>query len=368
MKIELTEITVRDLAEGYEDNDEEGGVIGFGGKLDIRPPHQREFVYGDKERNAVIDSLTNNFPLGVMYWAVKDNGDFEIIDGQQRTVSISQYINGDFSFRNDIADSMRYFNNLQDDEKEKFLDYKLTVYLCSGSNSEKLQWFKTINIAGAELTDQELRNAVYSGSWVSDAKRYFSKSGCPAYNIGSDYLKGRPIRQEYLETTIDWISEGDIDTYMGKHQLDQNADILWEYFKDVISWVEDTFTTKRNIMKGVDWGVLYNQFKDEVQNTQAIEEETARLVRDEYISKQSGIYPYILTRNEKYLSIRSFPSSIKLRVYEKQKGICPICGKHFALNEMHADHIKPGHKGGKTIEENCQMLCRDDNLKKSGKI
>jgi len=367
MKIKLTEITVRDLTEGYEDNDEEGGVIGFSGKLDIRPPHQREFVYGDKERDAVIDSLTNNFPLGVMYWAVKDNGDFEIIDGQQRTVSISQYINGDFSFRNDFADDMRYFDNLQDDEKEKFLDYKLTVYLCSGSNSDKLQWFKTINIAGKPLTDQELKNAVFSGTWVSDAKRYFSKNGCAAYQIGKDYLKGNAIRQEYLETVINWISEGDIDRYMGKHQPDKDAIPLWEYFQDVISWVEATFTTKRKIMKGVDWGTLYNQFKDKVQNAQKIEEETVRLLLDDDISKQSGIYPYILTRKEKYLSIRAFTDPIKLRVYTKQNGICPICGKHFALNKMHADHITPWHDGGKTTEENCQMLCRDDNLKKSGK-
>ena len=169
MEIELKEITVRELADGYEDN-AENGVKGFGGKLDIRPPYQREFIYKDKQRDAVIDTLTRDFPLNVMYWAVRDDGDFEVIDGQQRTISVCQYVEGDFAFNN------KYFHNLQDDEKKQILDYKLMVYLCSGTDSEKLEWFKIINIAGEKLTDQELRNAVYSGSWVSDAKRYFSKN------------------------------------------------------------------------------------------------------------------------------------------------------------------------------------------------
>jgi hypothetical protein len=193
MNIELKEITVRELTEGYQDN-EENGVVGFGGKLDIRPPYQREFIYKDKQRDAVIDTITKNFPLNVMYWAVRQDGNFEVIDGQQRTISISQYIEGDFAFKN------RYFHNLQKDEQAKILDYKLMIYLCSGTDSEKLEWFETINIAGEKLYPQELRNAVFSGSWVSDAKRYFSKNGCPAYGIGSDYLSGIPIRQDYLET------------------------------------------------------------------------------------------------------------------------------------------------------------------------
>ncbi|MCK5538618.1 MAG: DUF262 domain-containing protein, partial [Bacteroidales bacterium] len=193
MKIELKEITVRELTNGYEDN-EEAGVVGFNGKLDIRPPYQREFIYKDKQRDAVIDTITKEFPLNVMYWAVREDGNFEVIDGQQRTISICQYVNGDFAYM------FRYFHNLSNDEQEQILDYKLMVYVCSGTDSEKLQWFKTINIAGEKLTEQELRNAVYAGSWVSDAKRYFSKSTCPAYGIGGDYLNGSAIRQEYLET------------------------------------------------------------------------------------------------------------------------------------------------------------------------
>ncbi len=360
MKIELKEITVRELTEDYQDNEDQG-VLGYGGKLDIRPPYQREFIYKDKQRDAVIHTLTKNFPLNVMYWAVREDGSYEVIDGQQRTISISQFVEGDFAFQN------RYFHNLQEDEKEQILNYKLTVYLCSGTDSEKLEWFKTINIAGEKLTEQELRNAVYSGTWVSDAKRYFSKNGCAAYGIGSDYLNGSPIRQDYLETAIKWISEGNIEAYMSKHQHDPNAIALWMYFQSVITWVSATFTKKRKYMKGVDWGSLYNAYKDEIFDAAKIEAEVAALIADDDVTKKSGIYPFILTRKEKYLSIRAFSDSMKQKVYEKQHGVCIECGEKFELNEMEADHITPWHEGGKTNEENCQMLCKEDNRRKSGK-
>lgn len=361
MNIELKEITIRELSNDYEDN-AENGVTGYGGKLDIRPPYQREFIYKDKQRDAVIDTIINDYPLNVMYWAVREDGTFEVIDGQQRTISICQYINGDF------ANMFRYFHNLQKDEQEQILNYKLMVYVCSGSESEKLEWFKTINIAGEKLTLQELRNAVYTGSWVADAKRYFSKSGCPASQIGSDYLTGSPIRQEYFETAINWISKGNIEIYMSKHQHDPNATALWMYFQSVITWVDATFTNKRKkFMKGIEWGILYNQFKDEVYDTKAIEAETAKLIADDDVEKKSGIYAYILTRDEKHLGIRTFSDSVKQKVYEKQKGICTKCGVKFDITEMEGDHIKPWHEGGKTVEANCQMLCKDDNRRKSGK-
>ena len=361
MKIELKEITVRELTNGYEDN-EEAGVVGYDGKLDIRPPYQREFIYKNKQRDAVIDTVTKDFPLNILYWAVREDGNYEVIDGQQRTISISQYVDGEFSFNG------RYFHNLQKDEQEQILDYKLMVYLCSGTDSEKLEWFKIINIAGEKLTEQELRNAVYSGSWVSDVKRYFSKNSCPAYNIGSNYLTGTAIRQDYLQTAIKWISNDNIEQYMAEHQHDKNALALWQYFQSVITWIEGTFTNKRTkFMKGVAWGTLYNEFKDEVFDTKAIEEEIKKLILDDDVSKKSGIYPYILTRKEKYLSIRAFTDATKQKVYEKQKGICVICKEHFELNEMEADHITPWHEGGKTNEENCQMLCRECNRRKSGK-
>ncbi|MBN8569773.1 MAG: DUF262 domain-containing protein [Ignavibacteria bacterium] len=360
MKIELKEITIRQLAEGYIDNAEEG-VVGYSGKLDIRPPYQREFVYKDKQRDAVIDTVKKNFPLNVMYWAVQDDGNYEVIDGQQRTISICQFVHSKFSYLS------LYFHNLQSDEQEKILDYKLMVYLCSGTDSEKLQWFKTINIAGVELTQQELRNAVYSGPWVTNAKRYFSKTGCPAYQIGHKYVNGKVNRQEFLETAISWISKGNIKDYMATHQYQPDASELWEYFENVIKWIESTFTHYRDIMKGVDWGSLYDKYKDENFDTQAIEEETRKLIDDEDVTKYSGIYPYILTRNEKYLSIRSFTKSMKRKVYERQNGKCVICGNEFDITQMEADHITPWHEGGKTSLENCQLLCKEDNRRKSGK-
>lgn len=365
MNIELKEITIRELSENFEDN-AENGVVGFGGKLDIRPPYQREFIYKDKQRDAVINTITKNFPLNVMYWAVREDGTFEVIDGQQRTISICQYVNGDFAYQN------RYFHNLKNDEKEQILNYKLMVYVCSGTESEKLEWFETINIAGEKLTAQELRNAVFTGSWVSDAKRYFSKTGCVAFNIGSDYLNGSPIRQEYLETAIGWINNDDsndgIKLYMAKHQHDQNATALWMYFQSVITWVDATFTNKRKkFMKGIAWGLLYNKYKDVVYDTKAIEVETAKLIADDDVEKKSGIYAYILTRDERYLGIRTFSDSVKQKVYEKQGRKCIVCKKEFDISEMEGDHITPWHENGKTIEENCQMLCKDDNRRKSGK-
>ena len=361
MNIELKEITIQELSANFQDN-AENGVIGFGGKLDIRPPYQREFIYKDKQRDAVINTIIKNFPLNVMYWAVRENGTFEVIDGQQRTISMCQYVDGEFAYQN------RYFHNLKADEKQQILDYKLMVYVCSGSESEKLEWFETINIAGEKLTEQELRNAVYTGSWVSDAKRYFSKTGCVAFNIGSDYLNGSPIRQEYFETAISWISEDKIESYMATHQHDPNATALWLYFQSVITWVNATFTNKRKkFMKGIAWGLLYNKYKDVVYDTKAIEEETAKLIADDDVEKKSGIYAYILTRDEKYLGIRTFSDSVKQKVYEKQGRKCIICKKVFDISEMEGDHITPWHENGKTIEENCQMLCKDDNRRKSGK-
>ena len=246
------------------------------------------------------------------------------------------------------------------------------IYFCSGNDSEKLEWFKTINIAGEKLTDQELRNAVYHGPWVSDAKRYFSKTGCPAYGIASDYMSGSPIRQEYLETAIDWISGGEIKEYMSKHQHEPNTNELWLYFQSVINWVKATFPNYRREMKGVAFGPLYNKFKDKPQDSKKLEKEIAKLMQDDDVTKKPGIYEYVLTRNEKFLNIRAFTPNQKREAYERQKGICvakkAVCGnKHFEIEEMEADHITPWHEGGKTTAENCKMLCKQDNRTKSGK-
>lgn len=360
MKIELHSVKVREVAEGYEDN-AEAGVKGYSGKLDIRPKYQREFVYDEGKRNAVIDTINKGFPLNVMYWVKNEDGTFEVLDGQQRTISFCQYINGDFSLDN------KAFHNLTETEKDKILDYELMVYFCEGNDKEKLDWFKVINIAGEKLTDQELRNAVYTGPWLSDAKLKFSKSGCAAFLLAEKYVNGSPIRQEILETALKWINKGNPEGYMSAHQHDPNANELWTYFRNVIEWAKDTFTTYRSQMRGIDWGFLYDNFHTKTLDTNKLEEEIAELMMDEDVTNKKGIYSYVLTRDERYLNIRAFSENQKREAYERQNGICANCGVHFEIDEMEADHITPWHLGGKTTSENCQMLCRDCNRRKSGK-
>jgi Protein of unknown function DUF262/HNH endonuclease len=342
---------------------EEAGVTGYSGKLNIRPAYQREFVYKDKQRDAVIDTVRKGFPLNTMYWAVADAG-YELMDGQQRTISICQYVNGDYSVM--IDGNPFGFANLPKERKQEILDYELSVYVCEGTDQEKLDWFRIINIAGEKLTDQELRNAIYTGPWLAEAKKWFSKTGAPATAIGSKLLNGTPIRQDYLETALDWLSEGKIESYMATHQHNQNANELWTYFQNVINWVELTFPKYRKEMKGVAWGPLYNRFKDVAQDTVKLESEIARLMQDEDVTKKSGIFDYVLSGNERALSIRAFTDKMKREAYEKQNGICPVCTKHFELEDMEADHTTPWSKGGPTIAANCRMLCKDDNRKKSG--
>lgn len=362
MKIDLQEITVREVSAGYLDSNEEG-VVAYSGKLDVRPKYQREFVYDVDKRDAVIDTIRKSFPLNVMYWVVNDQGMFEVLDGQQRTISFCQYINGDFSV--DVDGHPMAFHNLTQVQQDQILDYKLMVYLCEGNEKEKLDWFRIINIAGEKLTDQELRNAVYTGPWLSSAKSVFSKTNCPAYLLSNKYVSGKPLRQELLQTALKWLSHGDIETYMSVHQHDQNANELWIYFHGVINWVSLTFTTYRSEMKGVDWGPLYDRYKDDLLDTVALEAEIRTLMIDDDVSSRKGIYPYVLTRNERYLSLRAFSDRDKRSAYETQNGLCKKCNKPFSLEEMEADHITPWAKGGRTVAANCQMLCRDCNRRKS---
>lgn len=362
MQIQLKEITVREVSEGYKDS-AENGVVGYGGKLNIRPAFQREFIYNEKERNAVIDTVIKGFPLNVMYWCDNGSGEYELLDGQQRTISLCQYVNGDFSINN------RAFHNLTDTEKQQILDYKLMVYVCKGNDKEKLDWFMTINIAGEELTAQELRNAIYTGEWLTDAKKYFSKNGCPAYNIGSKLLSGALNRQDYLQTAIEWLAltEGkSIEGYMSEHQHDSSATPLWIYFQNVISWVNAIFPKYRKEMKGIKWGKLYHLYKDKNLDPAALELRIKALMIDDDVTNKKGIYEYLLSEDEKYLNIRAFSPAMKSAAYERQGGICPLCGKHFDIEGMEGDHIDPWHEGGKTSAENCQMLCKSCNRRKSG--
>ncbi len=363
MKIDLNRMTIREVMADYSDTGEEG-VTAYGGRLDIRPKYQREFVYKDKQREEVIRTVRNGFPLNVMYWMKNDQGMFEVLDGQQRTISIGQYLAGDYSI------DSRFFHNLTNDERDQILDYELMIYHCEGTDRERLDWFRIINIAGEKLTDQELLNAVYTGPWLSDAKLKFSKTNCAAYLLGNDggaLLNGSPIRQDYLETALKWINDGQVADYMSRHQHDENANELWHYFQDVIRWVRSTFTTYRKEMKGLAWGPLYNEFRKAKLSPTAIESEVQFLMMDEDVTKKAGIYPYVLTRQEKYLNIRAFTPQMKREAYERQKGVCSACGKRFDLAKMEADHITPWVEGGRTSAENCQMLCIDDNRRKGSR-
>ena len=243
-------------------------------------------------------------------------------------------------------------------------------YFCEGTDKERLDWFRTINIAGEKLTEQELRNAVYTGPWLTDAKRYFSKTGCAAYNLGNDYIKGVCIRQEFLETVLKWISDKDdetIEDYMAKHQHDKNANELWLYFSSVINWVKTIFPKYRTEMKGIEGGILYNKYHKNEYDATELETQIKELMQDEDITKKSGIYEYLLGGEEKHLSIRKFSDKMKREAYERQNGICPKCEEHFDIDEMEGDHILPWSKGGPTTSDNCQMLCKKCNATKSNK-
>ena len=377
MTIQLVHIKIRDLFNGYHDNGLDG-VVAYGGKLDVRPAYQREFVYKPEQQQAVIDTVSKGYPLNVMYWADQGDGHYELIDGQQRTLSICTFLNNDFSCKGlfSIPQSLQ-FGSLTKDQQDKLLDYELTVYICDGNPSEKLEWFKTINIAGEELTDQELRNAVYAGPWVSDAKRYFSKTGCAAYGLGSKYLKGTAIRQDYLESVIYWYGDQampklDIEECMMKYQHDPKAQDLWDYFQRVIEWVESLFPTYRKEMKGLLWGIYYNRYHKNTYDPIALEQEITTLMADEDVTKKNGIYKYVLEKaigndDPSVLGIRAFSDSQKRTAYEQQGGVCPHCGKKYEYEEMEGDHITPWSKGGKTELANLQMLCQACNRRKSNK-
>lgn len=370
MKVEPKEITVGEVCAGYSNKAEEG-VVGFGGKLNIRPKYQREFVYKDQQRDAVIQTVVQGFPLNVMYWAVNSDGSFEVLDGQQRTLSLCDYVTNEFSI--DLPGKTRkFFHNMVEEEQRLILDYKLLIYFCEGTETEKLDWFEIINIAGEKLTTQELRNAVYTGPWLIDAKRYFSRTNGAAHQIAKNFMDKTAIRQEYLETALSWISDGRIEDYMAVNQHKPNALNLWTHFQSVLTWANALFGGNlRREMKSVRWNELFTRFRDQEFNPVALEAEVTRLMEDDEVTGKAGIYFYVLSREEKHLNIRSFSPSQRREAYERQKGTCPVCVKAgsvnavYTIDKMEADHIIPWSKGGKTNAANCKMLCQAHNREKS---
>ena len=377
MNITMIKLPVRDLIAGYSENDKTSRVIAWGGKLDVRPEYQREYVYDAGKRDSVINTILNDFPLNIMYFVDRKDGTYEVMDGQQRIISICRYATNKFSVKIPAANggvNNINFPNLFDEYAKRFLDYELQVYICDGTEKEKLDWFQVINIAGEKLEDQEIRNALYHGKWLTDAKSAFSRRNCAANKNYGKYMAGDYIRQKFLETAFKWHADYEgitgkdaIVAYMQKHRHDDNANALWKYFEDVFAWVEKTFGKYDKLMKGVKWGFLYNKHKDDVLDSEEIQARLKELLADKEIGKRSGIYEYLLTGDEKVLSLRTFDADERAVVYHKQNGLCAICKKPFDIKDMHADHIKPWSKGGKTVLENCQMLCVTCNLKKSNK-
>lgn len=380
MEIKKTAITIRELTEGYvneSETDIEQGVYAYGGKLCVRPAFQRMFVYKKEQENAVIDTALKGFPLNIMYWVDNGDGTYDCLDGQQRTISLCNFVDGISSFNapwlNDNKKTyLHTLERINPDLAEQFLNYELEVYICKGTKAEQMEWFRTINIAGEELYPQELRNASYVSKWLTDAKRYFSKASvsakCPAERIGGEYTNKNANRQEILAQAISWFigseKDEDICQYMEEHINDNDASELWNYFNDVINWVQELFPgTYDKGMASVKWGVLYNDYKNEAFDPDEICEKFDELI--EYkASKEldisvAKICEYCITRDEKLLKHREFNNAQKTTLYNRQKGICPICGEHHLKADMQAHHKVPWYKGGLTELDNGVMICKN---------
>ena len=381
MEIKKCAITVRELCEGYvneSETDIEQGVYAYNGKLCVRPAFQRSFVYKPAQENAVIDTALKGFPLNIMYWVDNGNGTYDCLDGQQRTISLCNFVDGVSSFNAPwIFDNKKlYMHTLErvnPDLAEDFLNYELEVYICKGTKAEQMEWFRTINIAGEELYPQELRNASYVSKWLTDAKRYFSKANgstaakCPAERIGGQYTNKNANRQEILAQVIGWkvgsTEDADICQYMEDHINDPDASDLWNYFNDVINWINEVFPgTYDKGMASVNWGYLYNNFADEDLDPDEISAKFDELI-DFKASKEldvsvAKIVEYCITRDEKLLKHRQFSEAQRTALYNRQKGICPDCGQHYLKADMHAHHVVPWYNGGMTDLSNGVMLCK----------
>ena len=371
MKIEPLDITIEDLCDGFTEVDDDGmdGVRGYGGKLDIRPPFQREFVYDKPQRDAVVRSVQRGYPLNAMYWVKHDGGGYEMLDGQQRTLSICKYVDKQFSVTDDNGNA-HTFSSLSPRDQRTILDYRLMIFICEGDRKETLDWFRVINLAGMVLTQQEMRNAIYNGPWVYNAKKRFSRQNCPGQKLGGKYVNAKVKRQELLEVAIEWQcgSKSRIEEFMARHIHDDSAQELFDHFERVINWTKTTFPTHRGtIMKQVNWGRLHAAHKDKDINPDHFDQRVSELLQDSDVTNQKGIFEYLLTEDERHLSIRLFDQNMKRRAYEKQKQKCADCTKKFDFEEMEGDHIVPWSVGGHTTEDNLQMLCKECNGRKRDK-
>lgn len=381
-----TDITVKDICEGFVYNELEGkGLFGLSGKLTIQPEYQRNYIYADGKKDvAVIDSLLKGYPLGLIYFVKVSDDEFEILDGQQRITSFGRYVTNKFAFKDE--DGMeQYFDGIAADKKTKILETKLTIYECEGEESEIKNWFRTINIAGVPLNDQELNNAIFSGPFVTLAKAEFSNSQNANIQKWSAYIKGSVNRQAFLEKALSWVSKGNIVDYMSSHRYNNNISELKTYFNSVIDWVSAVFIDVESEMCGLEWGRLYETYHTKAYDPKKISAEVQKLYGDPYIKNRKGIFEYILggSKDAKLLNVRVFDEATKKSVYSKQtkeaekenKSNCPLCSighdsnksKIWKLNEMDADHVTAWSKGGVTDIKNCQVLCKTHNRAKGNK-
>lgn len=386
MKTELhTEITIKEICEGFTYNELEGkGLFGLSGKLTIQPEYQRNYIYADGKKDvAVIDSIIKGYPLGILYFVKTGADSYEVLDGQQRITSFGRYVIGKFAVK--VNGMENYFTGLAEDLQEKILNTKLLIYVCEGTESEIKEWFKTINIAGVPLNDQELLNAIYSGKFVTAAKKEFSNSQNSNIQKWSAYIKGDVKRQDFLSCALDWVSKGNKETYMSEHRNNDDISELRNYFTSVIDWVSSVFKTVEKEMCGLKWGELYEQYHETPYNPEDVDKKVKALYSDGAVKNRSGIFEYVLggCTETKLLNIRIFEDRDKRIVYEKQtkeaeeNGIsnCPFCAisdtpnkiKIWKLAEMDADHVSAWSKGGATDISNCQMLCRPHNIAKGNK-
>ena len=383
-----TEWTVEDICKGFIfDRNEGKGLFGLNGKLIIQPEYQRNYIYGDGKRDvAVVESLLKAYPLGLLYFVKTENGTYEVLDGQQRITSFARYVNMSWPFAVEIDGKPQYFNSLDTDKQKMISETPLTIYVCEGEPSEIQEWFKTINIAGVPLVQQELRNAAYHGTFVTKAREVFSNTGNANMHRWQTYVKGDPRRQGILEAALKWVSDDDIENYMAEHRNDTNIDELKNYFDTVIDWIDSVFEYTGSEMRGQDWGRLYRTYHMNAYSKANVESRLNELMGDSQVTDKRGIIEYILggEKDKRLLNLRVFDKRTIKSVYRKQtdeamvKGIsnCPMCAasgkpnlekRIYKESEMDADHVEAWSRGGSTDESNCQMLCKTHNRSKGNR-
>ena len=382
----LTDLTVADICDGFVYNELEGkGLFGWGGKLVIQPEYQRNYIYADGKRDvAVVDSLLKEYPLGLIYFVKVGEDKYEVLDGQQRITSFGRFVTNKFAVR-DKNGMQQIFDGLDKALQKRILDSKLTIYVCEGDEPEIKEWFKTINIAGVPLNEQELLNAIYSGPFVTAAKEEFSNSGNSNLQKWKVYVRGSEIRQEILHEALRWVSKGDIDGYMGDHRRKTDIQELKTYFKTVIDWIDGVFESTEDEMCGLDWGRLYETYHKNAYNPKKVWERVKALYADDFVKNRRGIFEYVLggETDTKLLDVRVFDMKTSKTVYAKQTSAakkkgesnCPLCAvghtanrsRIYNFNEMDADHVTAWSKGGATSAKNCQMLCKTHNRAKGNR-